>query len=283
MILFFFSPFLLSPLLCLGETGLTQAQKQFAHQLAIQDNFDEQQVLTWLKKSKPEQVILTDTKHPKEDSRWDLYEKLFITQRNIEDGVAFYKKNEKTLTKSYQQQGVDRAIVVAIIGIESHFGEHQGNHDAVTALNTLAFYGNRRQELFKEELRDLFLLSRKLNLDPLTIKSSYSGALGQPQFMPTTYLHYAISPTGKQSNLFTHTDDTIFSIANYLAKMGWKKGEPVAIKTTKRSDLTFDFLEDGKNELWDKSVNFPAIHHYNQSNKYVLAVSELADKIRQKL
>jgi membrane-bound lytic murein transglycosylase B len=274
------------PLSVLASSTLTPAQKKFAHRLAQRDHFNEQQVLVWLAKSSPSQNVLYKTKHPAEDKPWEFYRHLFVSQQNIRGGAAYYKKHRQTLQQAYQRYGVDPLAIVAIVGMESHFGAHQGQHQAATALNTLAFYGRpKRQRLFQEQLRALFLLSRKLGADPLSFKSSYSGALGQPQFMPTTYLHYAASPhkQSKLPDLFHHDEDVIFSVANYLAKAGWKKDEAIAIETQQGKQQMLQYVEKGKNKRWHKSSNFKAVHRYNQSNKYVLAVSELANEIRQQL
>lgn len=265
--------------------SLTPAQKQFAHQIAKLDHFNEQEVLNWLAKSNPSKRILYDSKHPKEDASWDLYRSLFINEQNINQGVAYYKKHQKVLRAAYQRYGVDPLAIVAIVGMESHFGMHQGKHQAAIVLNTLAFYGRpERQSLFQKQLRSLFLLSRKLGADPLTFKSSYSGALGKPQFMPTTYLNYAASPdaTKKLPDLFKQDEDAIFSVANYLAKAGWVKDQAIAVKTEQQQN-TLHYAENGKNKQWNKSTNFKAVHRYNQSNKYVLAVSELANEIGRHL
>jgi membrane-bound lytic murein transglycosylase B len=276
----------LFPCYALAGQNLTPAQKKFAHQLASRDHFNEKQVLQWLANSSPSKQVLFSTAHPKEDASWARYRRLFVSEKNIQGGVAFYKKYHKTLHQAYQRYGVDPLAIVAIVGIESHFGAQQGTHQAARALNTLAFYGSaKRQHMFQEQLRALFLLSRQLNADPLSFKSSYSGALGQPQFMPTTYLHYAASPSAQKRlpDLFSRPDDVIFSVANYLAQVGWKKDRAIASTAKQASKQTLAYAENGKDKLWLKDANFKAVHRYNQSNKYVLAVSVLADEIRQQL
>lgn len=277
---------LLTPLGCCANEELNTAQVAFAHQLAVKDHFNEKQVRLWLLASKPKQTVLFKTKHPTEDASWHRYRQLFITQKKIQGGVAYFHQHKKTLNTAYKKYQVDPATIVAIIAMESFFGQNQGAHSAVSALNTLAFYSDRRQQLFQGQLRSLFLLARQLKVDPLTLKSSYSGALGQPQFMPSTYLDYAVSASGKTPNLFVKADDIIFSIANYLHKMGWKKDKPVALRLTKRkkeNSYTLSYVQEGKTVSWKKSLNFNAVHRYNQSNKYVLAVSELANEIRHQL
>jgi membrane-bound lytic murein transglycosylase B len=265
---------------------LNAAQKKFAHELAQENHFNEQQVLEWLAKSQPSEEILYRTAHPTEDASWARYRELFVSKENIKDGVAYYKKHRKTLNKAYERFGVDPLAIVAIVGIESHFGKKQGDHIAAKALNTLAFYGQpKRQELFQKQLRALFLLSRKMNTDPLSFKGSYTGALGQPQFMPTTYLYYATSPASnnKLPNLFSESDDVIFSVANYLAQVGWQKDRPITTQVKRPGAQTLQYEENGQHKRWNKSDNFQAIHHYNQSEKYVLAVAELANEIKQEL
>lgn len=273
----------LLPLSASAGDDLTKEQHRFAHQLASKDGFSEKKVLYWLSKSKPNKSVIFHTKHQKEDISWDHYRKLFVTKRTIASGAQFYQQHQKTLNHAYQQYGVDPAAIVAIIGIESHFGKRQGHYQASTALSTLAFYGHHRSKLFERQLRSLFILARQLKLDPLSIKGSYSGALGQPQFMPSTYLHYAVSGNKRSPDLFNKTDDAIYSVANYLAKMGWKKDQPIytSYQTAPKHVAGLVQFKEGKQlKSWRKGANFKPVHRYNLSIKYTLVVSELANQIR---
>lgn len=262
---------------------LNQEQRDFAHQLAVKDGFNERDVLHWLDESKPNKSVIFHTKHQKEDITWNRYRKLFVTPRTISNGADFLAKHHQTLEKAYHRYGVDPATIVAIIGIESHFGKHQGTYKAASALNTLAFYGHHRSKLFQNQLRSLFILARQLKTDPLTIEGSYSGALGQPQFMPTTYLNYAVTDSKRSPDLFHQTDDAIYSVANYLQKMGWKKDQPIytTYKAAPKHIAGLVQFREGKQlKTWKKGDNFKPVHRYNLSIKYTLVVSELANQIR---
>lgn len=277
---------LLFPLTLFAKPSLTQEQKQFAHRLATQDHFNEGQVRTWLLKSEPDFSVVEKTKHPKEDISWSGYRRLFVTDKNINDGLVFYQKHKQAFRHAHAIYGVDSATIVAIIGIESHYGSHLGTHNTAKALNTLAFFNKRRHKLFQEQLRSLFILSRQLKIDPLSINGSYTGALGQPQFMPKTYLSYAVSKTAGASDLFHNPDDAIYSVANFLRKMGWQRNEAIATPVAVTHGMNSHFLQFSENGIpkqWQKDFNFTAVHHYNQSNKYVLVVAELAREIRKKL
>ncbi len=256
-------------------------------------------------------------KNQHEAKPWYEYKKLFITNEQINKGIAYWKQHEKTLKFAEKKYGVPTSYIVAIIGIETKYGENKGKFPAFNTLATLAFTPGRRQEFFRYELTQYLLLARENNFPPLSLKSSYAGAIGLPQFMPSSYRHYAVDFYQKGSaDLFANHADAIGSVGNYLHKHGWKSGERIAIPAKVKGDshlaiinkkyrphltmanlekyqitprkplnskVSFIRLEDKTGyKYWLGLQNFYVISTYNKSELYVMAVRELAIKLREK-
>ena len=118
---------------------------------------------------------------------------------------------------------------MAIVGIETHYGTVKPSFSAFNVLYTLGFYYPRREAFFRKELQEFLLLCQEQGWDPLTITSSYAGALGQPQFMPSSYRMYARAyDSGKKPDLFTNENDVIASIGNYFVAHHWQRDQPIA-------------------------------------------------------
>ena len=265
--------------------SLTPAQQRFAHKLAAEQHFNEKQLKTWLEKSAPNPAVIHHVRHPAEKKSWSQYRSLFITKRRINAGVKYYHQHKKSMQKAYQAYGVDPAIITAIIGVESNYGQIQSQYNTLQALNTLAFFGSHRRPLFERQLGDFFILTRELKTNPTTIHGSYAGALGIPQFMPTTYRYYAVSNHKGRANLFSSHEDSIASIANYLKRSGWVRDQPMVRKISNKHEATtkakhLQLVENNLQQEWVIYPNFNAVLKYNHSNHYALAISELADKIR---
>src|SRR5690606_26241385 len=124
--------------------------------------------------------------------------------------------------------GVAPEYIVAILGVETHYGRHTGNFETLSALATLAFDYPPRAPLFRHELENLLLLAREQQRDPFSYRGSYAGALGYPQFLPSSVRNYAVDFDGDgRVDFDTHPVDAIGSIANYFAVHGWQPGQPV--------------------------------------------------------
>jgi len=211
----------------------------FVDSMVTKHNFDRQQVLTWLAYAKHQKSIVKAMSRPAEKAKpWHEYRKIFVTDTRANRGLEFWKQNKATLDKAEREFGVDPAIIVSIIGVETNYGRNTGSYKVIDALTTLAFdyytYTEQRESrkrFFTIQLENLLLLAREQNQDPLELKGSYAGAMGWGQFMPNSYRDYAVDYDGDGfADIWTNPTDAIGSVANYFTKHGWQKGQPVATR-----------------------------------------------------
>lgn len=245
------------------------------------------------------------------------YRAKFLTKTRIAAGMRYWENHAKYLRRAEIEFGVPAEVILGILGVETAYGRNTGSFRVVDALATIAFDGPRRQEYFRDELKELLLLSQETGLDPLDIKGSYAGAMGLPQFMPSSYRRYAVDfDRDGKVDLANSPADAIGSIASYLSAHGWTEGEPatVAVKLPagKESELVTGLtrahrVEDLRGlgvKFRDADVpddacsvielpvpgkpakyvagfaNFEAITAYNRSTFYASAVLDLAHAIR---
>jgi len=272
-----------------------------------------------------DQVILREKtishiKKPAEAMKWYKYEKRVVKPETIQKGVEFWKAHEKELARAEKKYGVPASIILGILGIETKYGTLQGKFRVIDAIATVAFNYPSRSRYFKFELEQLLLLSRDLNISPLSLKGSYAGAMGMPQFMPSSYRDYAVDFSRSGTiDLTNDPADAIGSIAYYFKRHGWKTDKPVVEeafvhkdKDEKYKDLdtqgkqaTVEFkrlgeygieakllgnrddlvgliaLEgEGGVEYWIAFQNFYVITRYNHSKLYAMAVYELSEGIK---
>ncbi|WP_429302972.1 lytic murein transglycosylase B [Paraburkholderia sp. GAS199] len=168
---------------------------------------------------------------------WRAYQSRFLDQVRINAGVRFWRANQATLQRAYEEFGVPPEVIVGIIGVETIYGRFMGNFRVLDALTTLSFdYPNTanradRQATFRKNLEDYLVWTRDSQIDPTTVLGSYTGAIGIPQFLPSSIVQYAVSYDGnKQIDLRTSQADAIGSVANYLRQNGWENGRPVVWK-----------------------------------------------------
>ena len=211
----------------------------FVDAMVSEHQFDRQQVLTWLSYAKYQQSIVKAMSRPAEKAKpWYEYRKIFVTDTRADRGLEFWQQNKATLEKAEREFGVDPAIVVSIIGVETNYGRNTGSYKVIDALATLAFdyytYTEKREsrkKFFTIQLEHLMLLAREQNQDPLALKGSYAGAMGWGQFMPNSYRNYAVDYDGDGfADIWTNPTDAIGSVANYFTKHGWQKNQPVATR-----------------------------------------------------
>ena len=244
---------------------------------------------------------------------WVEYRPNFINPQRIQGGVDFWVKYDDAFRRAEQQYGVPQEIILGVIGVETLYGRNTGRYRALDALTTLAFDYPRRADFFRDELENYLLLAREQEFDLLAIQASYAGALGVPQFMPSSYRRYAVDFNGNgKIDLLNEPEDAIGSVANYLKQYGWRSGEPVAllirIDSEKRlgvvadarpytawrdagvkplknnfGDLPpgwlLDFTVESGKEYWLVFSNFNVIMRYNNSNYYAMSVFQLAEAI----
>jgi membrane-bound lytic murein transglycosylase B len=154
------------------------------------------------------------------------YRAKFLTPDLISEGTRFWSQHADDLARAEAEFGVPAEVILGILGVETFFGRNTGSFRAIDALATIAFDGVRRQEYFRDELKELLLLARESGMDPLAIKGSYAGAVGLPQFMPSSYRRFAVDYDGDGDiDLLGSPADAIGSIASYMKAFGWVPGE----------------------------------------------------------
>ncbi|WP_429451150.1 lytic murein transglycosylase B [Paraburkholderia sp. 40] len=165
---------------------------------------------------------------------WRSYQARFLDPVRVNAGVQFWRENRATLQRAYQEFGVPPEMIVGIIGVETIYGRYMGNFRVLDALTTLSFdYPNTanradRQATFRKNLEDYLVWTRDAQIDPNTVLGSYTGAIGIPQFLPSSIVQYAVDYEGnKRIDLRTSDADAIGSVANYLRQNGWESGRPV--------------------------------------------------------
>lgn len=304
-----------SPAYCL-DTARPDVQA-FITELVQQDGFQQPYVARVFGGIESKQSILDAMSRPAEKVKpWSDYRNIFITPRRISGGVDFFREHEAKLRQVSARTGVPAEIIAAILGVETFYGTRTGSFRAVDALATLAFDYPPRSAFFRSELRHLFLLAREEQLDIGSLTGSYAGALGPPQFIPSSYRSYAVdgSSDGRR-DLLQNWDDIVASIANYFAKHNWQAGQPVAtraefardaIRPTGPTELVLkdtvgsltrqgvQFTTDlpatapailvtlkgeGGDEYWVGFQNYYTITRYNRSTMYALAVFQLSEAI----
>jgi len=153
---------------------------------------------------------------------WPEYRQAFVNQERISLGLKFWKKYRQTLQNAERKYGVPEEIILAVIGVETVYGQDIGNFRTIDALTTLAFDYPRRADFFRSELENYLLLAREQQFNLLAIRGSYAGALGIPQFMPSSYRTYAVDFNGNHRiDLLKEPRDAIGSVASYLKAYGW--------------------------------------------------------------
>lgn len=242
---------------------------------------------------------------------WPEYRANFINPERIEGGLKFWLKHARILQRAEKQFGVPQEYILGIIGVETMYGRNAGGYRALDALTTLAFDFPRRADFFRTELAQYLLLAREQDFNLLAIQSSYAGALGIPQFMPSNFRKYALDYNGNgKVDILREPEDAIGSVANYFKHYGWRSGEPVAIlaKVTddkrlgsliemrpalawradagvmpvKNSDAflppawLLDLTVESGKEYWLVFDNFNVIMRYNTSSFYAMSVHQLA-------
>ena len=250
---------------------------------------------------------------------WHRYRQRFVNAERIRKGVAWWKRHDATLQEAAQRFGVPAAVIVALIGVETHFGTRMGRKRVLDSLVTLTAAYPRRSAFFGRELRAFLNTARAENIPPGSVTGSFAGAVGIPQFMPTSYQAYAVdlNENGRR-DLVNETEDAIGSVANYLKQRGWRAGQGIFAAlpngipqsatelVSKRSKPTLSAaqlraagVEFDANNAGEKMAllrlrkergyryivgfnNFHAITRYNPSINYAMAVAELARRISRK-
>jgi len=248
---------------------------------------------------------------------WRAYRARYIDADRIERGVRFWQANASALRKAEANYGVPAQIIVAIIGVETIYGRHMGSFSTLSALTTLAFDYPPRADLFRRELEELLLLAREKERSPLSFRGSYAGAIGIPQFLPSSYRQFGVDFDGDgRAELEGSVSDAIGSIGCFLRQHGWKANGSVTVRAKtdgdkhlalangevvprfSRDDLDQHGVtseqpipEDEKSalidlvtphestEFWLGFQNFYALTRYNRSSFYAMAVFQLSEAL----
>ncbi|HYD58015.1 MAG TPA: lytic murein transglycosylase B, partial [Burkholderiales bacterium] len=205
--------------------------RQFIDELVERHGFVEAELVRLFSRVRPVAPILEAIATPSEKVRsWQDYRSLFMTERRIAGGVAFWKKHRRTLERAEREFGVPAHYIVAIIGVETLYGQNTGRWRVVEALATLAFDYPPRSSFFRQELESYLLLARDEGLEVFALRGSYAGAFGIPQFMPGSARRYAVDFDRSGSiDLSRSPIDAIGSVANFLKQHGWRTGAAVQL------------------------------------------------------
>lgn len=215
---------------------------------------------------------------------WATYRERLVTTERVAQGRAFMAKYSDALKRAEQQYGVPAEIITAILGVETKYGAVRGTYKVLDALTTLGFGYPRRAAFFQNELAAFLVMAKKNNLDPVATTGSYAGAMGWPQFMPSSATKLAVDFDGDGStDLVNSPVDAIGSIANYFHVNGWRNGNIVyALTGPSGSNLALPGAP-GKTEYYRTLENFNVIKRYNNSNLYAMAVTLLSVNLRAEL
>ena len=196
--------------------------------------FDRDALSAVLAKAQVKQNIIKKISTPAERTlTWGEYRKIFITKERINVGATFWQDNKEMLERIALETGVSIEILVGIIGVETYFGRITGKDRVIDALATLAFEYPPRSKFFRNELMQFLILAREESLDPTVPMGSYAGAMGRPQFMPSSFRAYAVDATGDDKrDIWNNWADVSGSIANYFLEHGWRKSEEIAAQAT---------------------------------------------------
>ena len=265
----------------------TIAEKQFINQMVQKNHFSRAALNHLFYELHPNYKIIQSMTQPFEKRPWTFYRNYFITQKRIALGAQYLKTHHHELMAMQRKYGIPATIITAIIGVETEYGEHLGKYSVLQTLYTLGFYYPPREKFFRSEFAQYLILTRNNQLPMWQLKGSYAGALGIPQFMPSSYRYYGVSAHHDGNvNLFNN-DDAIASVANYFHKMGWQANQPIAYHLRSR----YSPISEGAkrlvlprnhgNSYWETFHNFKVILSYNHNNVYAMAVYQLSRAIQK--
>lgn len=288
---------------------------EFVEQMVREHDFNRAALTRVMAQAQKQQSILDAIGKPAERTvPWYEYRERFLTDKRIAQGVEFWIAHAKRMTSIGDEDLA--ATVAGILGVETSYGRITGRYRVLDALSTLAFDYPPRGDFFRNELREFLLLAREEKVDAADARGSYAGAMGAPQFIPSSYRKFAVDADGDgHRDLWSNWDDVIGSVANYMRMHGWRSGEPIVVGAQLEGDAAqFDTAKGELNEtvksLRDKGVrfatslpetapamlvigqgktaneyrvgfnNFFVITRYNRSRMYAMAVHDLGEAVR---
>jgi membrane-bound lytic murein transglycosylase B len=293
--------------------------RSFIRELVEEHRFVQQELEYIFSRARLEPAVLKAIRPPEPKDRrpWEAYRAIFVNERHVQAGGDFWRRHSAVLARAQNEFGVPAEIIVSILGIETFYGRNTGRWRVVDALATLAFDYAPRAAYFRSELANYLRLARDADLDVFSVRGSYAGAIGIPQFMPGSYLRYAVDYDGDGVvDLRASVPDAVGSVANFLRQHGWQSGAPIQAATTVSGDAYKAYADGGVEprhavaELASAGVdtaglppegravlialdngvapteyrlgfaNFYVLTRYNRSSFYASAVADLATALR---
>ena len=308
-------------LLFLGTVKADLVQRaevaSFIRDMVAEYDYDADELNDVLGRVQLSEKVIAAISRPAEALPWHRYRSIFLKPGRVNGGGEFWRENKAQLERAKELYGVPEEVMVAIIGVETKYGRIKGGFKVIDSLSTLAFDYPKRSKFFSGELKHYLLLTREQSVDPHRLKGSYAGAMGIPQFIPSSYRAYAVDfDEDGLTDIWENPTDAIGSVGNYFKQHGWREGagiitpasipdRDISALITKglepkltMADLTaggvtaeeeIDAVEKVKllqlenkdgYEYWVALHNFYVITRYNHSALYAMAVYQLADAIK---
>jgi membrane-bound lytic murein transglycosylase B len=290
---------------------------EFIDSMVQEHDYDREDLERILAAAEIQASILEKIAKPAERTlTWADYRPIFMTKERVNAGAVFWREHRSELARISEETGVPIEIMVGIIGVETYFGRITGGNRVIDALTTLAFDYPPRSKFFRGELVAFLLLVREEQIDASEPFGSYAGAMGRPQFMPSSFRAYAVDATGDgKRDIWNNWSDVAGSIANYFNEHGWQSGLAVTTQASLSSRFTgtppenilkatetvrslsdagvlfatglpndsaaqlLTFEGADGTEHWIGFHNFFVITRYNHSTMYALAVHQLGQEI----
>jgi len=300
-----------------APTPLRPEVDAFISEMVEKHAFERESLERLFTTAKFQPAIITAISRPASSRPWHEYRPLFINPKRVAGGISFWDSHAATLERARKEFGVPEEIIAGVIGVETIYGVQTGKHRVLDALTTLAFDYPSRAVFFRSELENYLLLVRERSTEALSLKGSYAGAIGIPQFMPSSYRRYAVDfDSDGKIDLSNNPVDAIGSVANYLKAFGWEADGPIVVRAQisgegyreallagikplrtleelkklgvtplaemsgERPAALIELDNNGVTEYWLGFENFYVITRYNRSVYYAMSVLQLAAEIR---
>ena len=294
---------------------------EFVREMAAEGEFGEAELWSILEQAEYQQSVIDAISRPAErELTWAEYQDIFLTEERTRSGVAFMAENQAALARAFDEYGVPPEIITAIIGVETMYGRISGSYRVLDALATLSFDYPPRSAFFRGQLRQFIHLLNEEQMEATSLLGSYAGAMGLGQFIPSSYLNYAVDFDGDGvRDIWNNPTDAIGSVANYLGEHGWQRNAGIAMRVAAaavpqdvfnvslepsqsiaelegmgmRADAELATLDreqqvspmrlSGKqgDEFWLGMQNFYTITRYNHSELYAMAVYQLSESFKR--
>ncbi|MEQ1881634.1 MAG: lytic murein transglycosylase B [Burkholderiales bacterium] len=288
----------------------------FVTKMVVQHRFREDYLRGIFSQLRSHEGVVKAIGAPSTAKPWHEFRKTFVTPTRTTGGVSFWTENADALKRARDIYGIPEEVIVSIIGVETIYGRRTGGFRVIEAIYTLAFEMTERAEFFRSEMEQYLLLTRENGFDPLEVKGSFAGALGVPQFIPSSYRRYAVDFDGDgKIDLWNSNTDAIGSVANFLNHFGWVSGQTITTLARVNDANVQEVLDAGFKpnwtveqmqakgvepmenigpetqaglfaldsgrgpEYWLALNNLYVITRYNRSRNYAMAVFQLAQAI----